>query len=129
MTPESTQIAQAGIDPERKTLEVRWRDDHPSSYPLKYLRSQCPCASCRQEREDARTNPFRVLPANRPVPRYEVTNVEPVGRYGIRFHWDDGHQAGIYTFEYLRHICPCSECKARLTPDTAPYVHGISIPK
>jgi DUF971 family protein len=129
MTPQATQIAQARIDDERKTLEIRWRDDHGSSYPLKYLRGECPCASCRHEREEARKNPFRIVPSNRPASRNEVTAIEPVGRYGIRFHWDDGHLAGIYTFEYLREICPCEECKARRAPDAAPYVHGIHIPK
>ena len=24
--------------------------------------------------------------------------------------WGDGHETGIYSFEYLRKICPCKEC-------------------
>jgi DUF971 family protein len=24
--------------------------------------------------------------------------------------WNDGHSTGIYSFDYLRSICPCPEC-------------------
>jgi DUF971 family protein len=33
-----------------------------------------------------------------------------VGSYAIRIDWSDGHDTGIYTFEYLRAICPCPSC-------------------
>jgi len=41
------------------------------------------------------------------------TEVEPVGKYGIRFTWNDGHQHGIYSWEFLREHCPCQDCKGR----------------
>jgi DUF971 family protein len=47
----------------------------------------------------------------------------------MRIHWGDGHQAGIYTFEYLRQLCPCETCRAQRPTDDTPYVHGIYIPK
>jgi DUF971 family protein len=40
------------------------------------------------------------------------TQAEPVGRYALRFTWNDGHQHGIYSWQYLREICPCRECRA-----------------
>lgn len=39
-----------------------------------------------------------------------MLNVEPVGSYGIKIYWSDGHSAGIYTFDHLRKICPCGDC-------------------
>jgi len=30
-----------------------------------------------------------------------------VGRYAVQIAWTDGHDSGIYTFEYLRELCPC----------------------
>jgi DUF971 family protein len=36
-----------------------------------------------------------------------------VGRYALSFHWNDGHQSGIYSWEYLRRVCQCEECKQR----------------
>ena len=34
----------------------------------------------------------------------EVQGVSYVGRYGIRIEWADGHDHGIYTFEFFRAI-------------------------
>ena len=33
--------------------------------------------------------------------------LSPVGRYALQFEWSDGHDSGIYTYEYLRELCPC----------------------
>jgi DUF971 family protein len=42
-----------------------------------------------------------------------VKDIEPVGRYGLRFRWSDGHDTGIYSFSLLRHkFCRCSASKA-----------------
>ncbi len=47
--------------------------------------------------------------------------IEPVGRYGMRITWSDGHNLGIYTFEYLRKLCPCEECqKIRTAQQSSP---------
>jgi DUF971 family protein len=35
-----------------------------------------------------------------------------VGKYAIRFTWSDGHEHGIYSWEFLREWCPCRECSA-----------------
>jgi DUF971 family protein len=40
----------------------------------------------------------------------ERVNVGPVGNYALQFEWSDGHNTGIYSFEYLRKLCPCSQC-------------------
>jgi DUF971 family protein len=44
-------------------------------------------------------------------PATRITNVLPVGSYGITPVWEDGHDAGIYKWEYLRALCPCGECQ------------------
>lgn len=30
-----------------------------------------------------------------------ILNIEPTGNYALRFTFDDGHDSGIYTWEYL----------------------------
>ena len=37
-------------------------------------------------------------------------SAEPVGKYAIKFNWNDGHKLGIYSWKWLREICPCAEC-------------------
>jgi DUF971 family protein len=33
-----------------------------------------------------------------------ITGVQPVGNYAIRLIFDDGHQTGIYTWDYLHQL-------------------------
>jgi DUF971 family protein len=41
----------------------------------------------------------------------QMRNLEAVGSYALTIEWADGHHAGIYTWKYLRALCPCSECR------------------
>ena len=81
-------------------VRIRWSDGHDAVYPAPYLRSRCCCAVCVAIRDLA------VDPAVQPV------EIEAVGGYAIRFSWSDGHCAGLYSYPYLRGICPCPACKA-----------------
>jgi DUF971 family protein len=95
-------------------IKIDWKDNHHSEYPLNYLRDKCPCATCtgahgtppRQPGGDATEGPFLMF-----KPRLKMLGVSPVGNYAIRIDWSDGHSTGIYSYEHLRHICPCNECR------------------
>jgi DUF971 family protein len=95
-------------------LQIEWGDGHHSALPLALLRAKCPCATCREVRE-APPDPFRVLSASEAAAVPTLHDIEPVGRYGIRPVWQDGHSTGIFTYQYLRQLCPCSQCTARRT--------------
>lgn len=89
-------------------LGIRWKDDHESEYHVFYLRYHCPCAHCVDEVTGERRIEADEINENvRPV------RLESVGNYAIRIEWDDGHDTGIYSFELLRELCPCEECKDR----------------
>ena len=86
------------------TVGVKWQDGHESQYRGDYLRGRCPCATCVDEWTGKRTlRPDEIKADVHPL------EIEGVGRYGIRIRWSDGHGAGIYTFEFLREICPCGD--------------------
>ncbi len=94
-------------------VQIQWKDGHRSEYGLKYLRERCPCASCTgahghaPEAPAAENSPFPMF-----KPALKLDGVEPVGRYGLQFEWNDGHSTGIYSFDYLRQICTCADCAA-----------------
>jgi DUF971 family protein len=46
-------------------------------------------------------------------PALKMLSIEPVGGYAIQIAWNDGHSTGIYSWEHLRRICPCPECRQR----------------
>jgi DUF971 family protein len=37
----------------------------------------------------------------------ELERMETVGNYALQPVWKDGHNYGIYSWEYLREMCPC----------------------
>jgi DUF971 family protein len=95
----------ATIDISKSTgVTIEWTDGHRSHYELQYLRDRCPCANCAKSERKA--------PAALPMfkPRAKIEDVEQVGRYALRFFWNDGHSTGLYSYEQLREICPCPEC-------------------
>ena len=96
-------------------IKIDWKDGHHSEYSLEYLRDECPCAACTgahgtepQKTNYAASNPFQMY-----KPRLKMSSAESVGHYAVRIFWNDGHSTGIYSFDHLRTICPCIECKAR----------------
>jgi DUF971 family protein len=42
--------------------------------------------------------------------RVKARGAKPVGTYAIQLDFSDGHATGIYSFDYLRLICPCAAC-------------------
>src|SRR5215471_15711355 len=98
-----------------KGIQIDWKDGHHSGYGLVYLRDKCPCAQCTGAHGTPPREPEEgKAPAMFPMfkPALKMVNVEPVGAYAVRIHWSDGHSSGIYSWDHLRRVCPCEECKA-----------------
>jgi DUF971 family protein len=95
---------------EGDTLVVEWSDGHRSAYPYQYLRDRCPCATCGGSARSAVSSTGQLPMLG--VKPLKPDRAELVGRYALKIFWNDGHSAGIYTFDYLRELCPCADCEA-----------------
>lgn len=95
-------------------IGVTWSDGHKSVFSFHLLRTCCPCATCN----DLRTK-YGPLIINKDSLR--VKGLDPVGRYALQILWNDGHQTGIYAWEFLRDLCTCPECVE--TKKEAPAAH------
>ena len=97
-----------------KGVAIDWKDGHRSEYSLPYLRDECPCAGCTGSHGTEPRPKSGAAAPDVPFPMFQpalkIDRVEAVGAYALRIHWNDGHNAGIYSFEHMREICPCSEC-------------------
>jgi len=97
-----------------KGITIDWADGHTSRLTNELLRDNCPCASCtgahgtppKRTNFSAPSTPDPANPFQMFTPRPKIVNVEEVGAYAIRIHWNDGHSTGIYSFEHLRKIDP-----------------------
>ena len=73
------------------------------SVPIKILRQKCPCATCAGE-TDVFGNVYKGPAKELNNSSYQISGIQPVGHYAIRPFWADGHNTGIYSFEYLYNI-------------------------
>lgn len=89
-----------------KGLTVQWQDGTSSFYPIAYLRKLSPSADAKLLREEMAKNPLTVLPASTSDKPLTATGAELVGNYAIRILFSDGHDTGIYSWDYLREIDP-----------------------
>ena len=106
VTPEKVRVKIT----EGTGLEIDWQDGHRSAWNFAWLRWACPCATCIEERQQT----GRAVGVPKPKPggplvMYEApprpVEVTPVGNYAVRFKWNDGHEAGLYSWDYLRNVC------------------------
>jgi DUF971 family protein len=85
-------------------FELAWADGTSARLPYRYLRGECPCASCKDEWTGA-----RILDQKTIRPDIALEGMEPVGNYAVRLSWNDGHSSGLYTWETLHKLsqeCP-----------------------
>jgi DUF971 family protein len=119
------QAASAATDPKSVKVnlstgtgvDIEWNDGHVSHYNFVYLRDACPCAMCNEERDKSGRrpgDPKAAAPGALPMfkPTAKPVSAEGVGKYAIKFMWNDNHDLGLYSWKFLREICPCAECKA-----------------
>lgn len=90
----------------RDSLGIMWSDGHQSRYNVRRLRLECRCANC----VDEWTREKRIQEENISAD-VKPREIESVGRYALNIAWSDGHNTGIYTFEQLRGLCECDQCK------------------
>ncbi|MHB8567913.1 MAG: gamma-butyrobetaine hydroxylase-like domain-containing protein [Nitrososphaerales archaeon] len=96
------------VSKEDGRISILWSDEHSAVYDPFNLRSACPCAMCKGE--PGVFGKYYIatqIDTRKDVRAEEITSV---GRYGLKISWNDGHNLGIYTFEYLRSLCECDKC-------------------
>jgi DUF971 family protein len=99
MRLEPKSIEQIGSE-----LAIQWSDESETFLPLRFLRTACPCAACGGE-------PDVMGEVVRPSVSYtdqsfELRGWNMVGGYALQPEWGDGHNTGLYTYQYLRRIDP-----------------------
>jgi DUF971 family protein len=80
-----------------RLLEVSFADGARYALSFEYLRVHSPSAEVQGHGPGQ-----EVLQIAKENVRVEA--VEPIGRYAVRLRFDDGHDTGLYTWQYLREL-------------------------
>ena len=82
---------------ESRCIELQYEDGQVSKLSAELLRVFSPSAEVRGHSEYQ-----RVLQTGKK--EVGIQSIDPVGNYAIRIVFDDGHDTGIYSWDYLREL-------------------------
>ena len=85
-----------------KRLEIVFGDGARYSLPAEFLRVESPSAEVRGHGAGTK----QAVPGRRHV---GIVEIEPVGNYAVRLHFDDGHDTGIYSWRHLHELGECQD--------------------
>lgn len=84
-------------------LALKWDDGSESYLRLEALRRACPCAGCQGE-IDVLGQLHKGPPSKLNPTSFRLVTLAPVGGYAVQPVWADGHNSGLFTFDYLRRL-------------------------
>lgn len=83
-------------------IALQWNDGTETFLSLDRLRRGCPCAGCGGE-PDVLGNVVRPN-VNYSAASFELRGWQLVGGYALQPRWGDGHDTGIYSYQYLKRL-------------------------
>jgi DUF971 family protein len=80
-----------------RRLEVAFDDGARFELPCEFLRVYSPSAEVRGHGPGQETLPLGKENVN-------IARIEPVGNYAVKLCFDDGHDTGLYSWEWLHYL-------------------------
>lgn len=80
-----------------KQLEVSFDDGKRFEFSCEFLRVYSPSAEVRGHGRGEEVLQVGKADIN-------ITQIEPVGTYAVRLHFDDGHDSGLYSWDWLYYL-------------------------
>ncbi|PZP38680.1 MAG: hypothetical protein DI585_06685 [Pseudomonas fluorescens] len=85
------------LSPDKGLLTLSWPDGHKAGLSAEYLRVESPSAEVKGHG----LGQARLVSGKIAV---TITGLEPVGAYALKIVFSDGHNTGLYTWDYLREL-------------------------
>ena len=89
--------AELRVSPARNALTILFEDGARITLKAETLRVLSPSAEVRGH-GGAKPPPLRGKE------KVKITSLDPVGNYAVRIVFDDGHDSGLYSWDYLREL-------------------------
>ena len=90
------------VHQQSKVLELSYENGNTFRLPFELLRVLSPSAEVQGHgpgQETLQTGKRDVL----------IANLEPVGHYALKPSFSDGHDSGLYSWDYLQYLCENQE--------------------
>ena len=87
------------IEESDSEISIVWSDETENKYNAAELRRACPCAGCVNEWTGE-----KMLKAENVAEDLSFSSIAIVGRYALNFNFSDGHDTGIFSFQFLKQL-------------------------
>ena len=97
MSDERPWPVELRLDAAKTTLHVTFDSGEAFALPAEYLRVESPSAEVQGHGPSQK----QIVAGKRAV---TVAGLDPVGNYAVRIRFDDGHDTGLYSWDYLHEL-------------------------
>jgi DUF971 family protein len=85
------------LSPDKAVFTVAFESGESFALPAEYLRVESPSAEVQGHAADQK----QIVGGKRGV---TIKGLEPVGNYAVRILFDDGHDTGLFSWDYLHEL-------------------------
>jgi DUF971 family protein len=96
-TAECPQPTELRLDASKSTLTIVFDSGEHYALTAEYLRVESPSAEVQGHSPDQK----KTVVGKETV---KIQALEPVGNYAVRIMFDDGHDTGLYSWDYLHEL-------------------------
>lgn len=89
--------------PDTNSFHIKFDDGFEGTLTAQVLRENCPCASCSGE--EVLFHKYVPAPKVLTDDSYTLEKAVPAGNYALQLTWKDGHNTGMYKWEFLKELC------------------------
>ena len=97
LTPQSPRPTEIKLHQKSRELEIAFDDDRLFRFSCEFLRVYSPSAEVRGHGPGQ-----EVLQVGKK--NVEISAIEPVGTYAVKLAFSDGHDTGIYSWDYFHDL-------------------------
>jgi DUF971 family protein len=83
------------LSKDKRTLTISFDTGPSYAFEAEFLRVHSPSAELQGHSPEQR----RIVPGKRDV---AIAAIDPVGNYAVRLSFDDGHNTGLFSWDYFR---------------------------
>lgn len=99
---EKSSVTEIKLLQKERKLFLTFENGEQYALSCEFLRVNSPSAEVRRH-----GNPVPVTGKQ----DVNIISIEPVGNYAIKLTFDDGHDTGLYSWDYLYELCQKSSAK------------------